>query len=128
MWPYISTLSKFPNPLRSSTDRGSETRMAKAKAVERSAGVEKRLVSVSVPIENVEPSVLLRLGKGGARGFWAREGRWFAHLGRAGGTQNFKDWINTTSGELLCEGYIPVNFFLPGIIHSSLIYQCLLII
>jgi menaquinone-specific isochorismate synthase len=57
--------------------------MAKAKAAERPSGVEQRLVSVSVPIEDVEPAVLLRLGKGGARGFWAREGRWFAHIGRA---------------------------------------------
>ena len=57
--------------------------MANAKAVEKPSGVEKRLFSVSVPIEDVEPAVLLRLGKGGARGFWAREGRWFAHIGSA---------------------------------------------
>jgi menaquinone-specific isochorismate synthase len=44
---------------------------------------EKRLVSVSVPIEDVEPAALLRLGAGGPRGFWAREGRWFAHIGLA---------------------------------------------
>jgi len=57
--------------------------MAKAKVVEGPSGVEQRLVSVSVPIEDVEPAALLRLGKGGPRGFWAREGRWFAHIGRA---------------------------------------------
>ncbi|TFH65983.1 MAG: isochorismate synthase [Gemmatimonadales bacterium] len=57
--------------------------MAKAKAVGIPSGVEKRLVSVSVPIKDVEPAVLLRLGKGGPRGFWAREGRWFAHFGSA---------------------------------------------
>lgn len=57
--------------------------MAKAKSVERPTGVEKRLVSVSVPIEDVEPEALLRLGRGGPRGFWARKGRWFAHIGQA---------------------------------------------
>jgi len=57
--------------------------MAKAKTVEKPPGVEKRLVSVSVPIQDVEPAALLRLGRGRARGFWAREGRWFAHIGRA---------------------------------------------
>jgi len=45
--------------------------------------VEKRLVSVSMPVEDVEPGALLRLGAGGPRGFWAREGRWFAHIGTA---------------------------------------------
>ena len=57
--------------------------MANAETVERPSGVEKRLVSVSVPLQDVEPAALLRLGKGRARGFWAREGRWFAHIGRA---------------------------------------------
>jgi len=57
--------------------------MAKAKVVEDPSGVEQRLVSVSVPIEDVDPAALLRLGKGGPRGFWAREGRWLAHIGRA---------------------------------------------
>lgn len=57
--------------------------MAKAKAAEKPKGIEQRLVSVSLPIEDVEPAALLRLGAGGPRGFWAREGRWFAHIGRA---------------------------------------------
>ncbi|NNM04173.1 MAG: isochorismate synthase [Gemmatimonadetes bacterium] len=49
--------------------------------------VEKRLVSLSVPLEDVNPAVLLRKGKGGPRGFWAREGRWFAHIGAAASIQ-----------------------------------------
>jgi len=57
--------------------------MAKAKVTIEPLAVEKRLVSVSVPIEDVEPAALLRLGRGGPRGFWAREGRWFAHIGQA---------------------------------------------
>jgi menaquinone-specific isochorismate synthase len=44
---------------------------------------ERRLVSVSVPLEDAEPGTLLRLGEGSVRGFWAREGRWFAHVGEA---------------------------------------------
>jgi menaquinone-specific isochorismate synthase len=64
-------------------DGGNKTRMAKAKAVQEPSAVEKRLVSVSVPLEGVDPAVLLRLGEGGPRGFWAREGRWFAHIGTA---------------------------------------------
>ena len=36
-----------------------------------------------MPLEDVEPAVLLRLGQGRPRGFWAREGRWFAHIGAA---------------------------------------------
>ena len=44
---------------------------------------ERRLVSVSVPLEDAEPGTLLRLGEGSVRGFWAREGRWFAHMGEA---------------------------------------------
>jgi len=39
------------------------------------------LASVSMPLEGVEPGALLRLGEGGPRGFWAREGRWIAHIG-----------------------------------------------
>jgi menaquinone-specific isochorismate synthase len=61
--------------------------MPKKKDIDGSLPVEKRLVSVSVPIENVEPSALLRLGAGGPRGFWAREGRWFAHIGTAAAVQ-----------------------------------------
>jgi len=57
--------------------------MAKAKVAIEPLAVEKRLVSVSLPIEDVEPAALLRLGKGGPRGFWAREGRWFAHIGQS---------------------------------------------
>lgn len=57
--------------------------MANSKTVIEPLTMEKRLVSVSVPIEDVEPMGLLRLGKGGPRGFWAREGRWFAHIGQA---------------------------------------------
>jgi len=79
---YFHALS-VPDRIRSIHDRGSENRMAKANAVEGPPRVEKRLVSVSVPIEDVEPAVLLRLGEGRPRGFWAREGRWFAHIGRA---------------------------------------------
>jgi menaquinone-specific isochorismate synthase len=57
--------------------------MAKAKVAEETQAVEKRLVSVSVPVEDADPAALLRLGRGRPRGFWAREGRWFAHLGSA---------------------------------------------
>ena len=74
-------LSPVSNP--SFNDRGRATRMAKAKTVDRPSGVEKRLVSVSLPVPDVGPEVLLRLGRGMARGFWAFEGRWFAHIGRA---------------------------------------------
>ncbi len=42
-----------------------------------------RPVSVSRRIEPVAPQALLSLGRGAVRGFWAREGRWFAHLGMA---------------------------------------------
>lgn len=44
---------------------------------------ERRLAAVSTSVEGVEPEVLLRLEPNGPRGFWAREGRWFAHLGAA---------------------------------------------
>ncbi len=57
--------------------------MANAKVAEGTPAVEKRLVSVSVPVEHSDPAALLRLGKGRPRGFWAREGRWFAHVGSA---------------------------------------------
>lgn len=57
--------------------------MARAKTAEATPAVEKRLVSVSVPIEHADPSVLLHMARGRPRGFWAREGRWFAHLGSA---------------------------------------------
>jgi len=57
--------------------------MAKAQSVEAAAGMERRMASLSVPLEGVGPGTLLRLGEGTARGFWAREGRWFAHVGEA---------------------------------------------
>ncbi len=40
-----------------------------------------RIVSLSVPVPDAHPLALLRMGRGVARGFWAREGRWFAHIG-----------------------------------------------
>lgn len=45
--------------------------------------VEGRLASVSASMDEVGPERLLRLDPQEARGFWAREGRWFAHLGVA---------------------------------------------
>lgn len=57
--------------------------MAETKEMEELSTIEKRLVSVSLPIDDVEPATLLRLGKGSPRGFWAREGRWIAHIGTA---------------------------------------------
>jgi menaquinone-specific isochorismate synthase len=44
---------------------------------------ERRVAAVSTSVEGVGPEVLLRLEPNGPRGFWAREGRWFAHLGAA---------------------------------------------
>lgn len=41
------------------------------------------LVSFSLPVQHAHPLALLRTGIGGPRGFWAREGRWFAHIGEA---------------------------------------------
>lgn len=57
--------------------------MAKTKNIDAAPGVEKRLVSVSIPMNDVEPTALLRAGAGSSRGFWAREGRWIAHIGEA---------------------------------------------
>jgi menaquinone-specific isochorismate synthase len=65
------------------SDGGSGDGMAETKKKEEFSPVEKRLVSVSAPIDDVEPATLLRLGKGSPRGFWAREGRWIAHIGTA---------------------------------------------
>jgi menaquinone-specific isochorismate synthase len=44
---------------------------------------ERRVAAVSASVEGVSPDVLLGLEPDGPRGFWAREGRWFAHLGAA---------------------------------------------
>jgi menaquinone-specific isochorismate synthase len=55
--------------------------MAKAESMNVPVGVERRLASVSVPLDRVTPEALLRLGEGGPRGLWVREGRWFAHIG-----------------------------------------------
>ena len=52
--------------------------------VEAPMGVERRLASASVFLDRASPEALLRLGEGKPRGFWAREGRWFAHIGETG--------------------------------------------
>jgi len=57
--------------------------MAGGKTAGGAVGVERRVAAVSAPVEGVSPEVLLGLEAGGPRGFWAREGRWFAHLGAA---------------------------------------------
>ena len=44
---------------------------------------ERRVAAVSAPVEGVSPEILLGLEPRGPRGFWAREGRWIAHLGAA---------------------------------------------
>jgi len=41
----------------------------------------RQLVSVAVGMEDVAPQLFLRMNPGVPRGFWSREGRWFAHLG-----------------------------------------------
>ncbi|MFC1575765.1 isochorismate synthase MenF [Gemmatimonadota bacterium] len=61
--------------------------MAKAETVEAPSGGERRLASASKPLEGVAPEALLRLGEGLTRGFWAREGRWFAHIGETATVQ-----------------------------------------
>jgi len=48
-----------------------------------SGELDRRVAAVSAPVEGVSPEILLRLEPQGPRGFWAREGRWFAHLGAA---------------------------------------------
>ncbi len=80
---YISMLSGTLDRDHLTCDGGDKARMPKAKAVTDPTPVEKRLVSLSVPLEDVDPAILLRRGRGGPRGFWAREGRWFAHIGTA---------------------------------------------
>jgi len=57
--------------------------MGKAKAPANPIAQERRVAAVSAVLEGVGPEILLRLGSTGPRGFWAREGRWFAHLGAA---------------------------------------------
>ena len=57
--------------------------MISGAAVEAPGTVRQHLVSITVPVEGLEPEALLRLPVPGPRGFWAREGRWFAHLGVA---------------------------------------------
>ena len=100
MPPYIPLVSRtfrrlahfgwerFPanrlSPVLESLGSSSRNRMAEALAkggVARAA--EGRLVSVSAPLEDADAGTLLRLGEGSVRGFWAREGRWFAHMGEA---------------------------------------------
>lgn len=44
---------------------------------------KRRLVSVSIPVGNVAPGAFLLQSPAPCRGFWARAGRWFAHLGAA---------------------------------------------
>jgi menaquinone-specific isochorismate synthase len=55
--------------------------MTEARATEVGAGRGRRLASVSVSLDGVRAENLLRMGEGAPRGFWAREGRWFAHVG-----------------------------------------------
>lgn len=55
--------------------------MGKAKVPATSEGTVRRVGAVSAAVTGVGPEVLLRLDPHGPRGFWAREGRWFAHLG-----------------------------------------------
>jgi menaquinone-specific isochorismate synthase len=57
--------------------------MAEAGTARSPETIRGRLVSVSRRIEPVAPKALLSQGRGAVRGFWAREGRWFAHLGMA---------------------------------------------
>jgi len=57
--------------------------MATGTAPERTQARGRRLASVSATVEGVRPDALLGLASQGTRGFWAREGRWFAHLGVA---------------------------------------------
>jgi menaquinone-specific isochorismate synthase len=57
--------------------------MGKAKSQTISIATERRVAAVSATVTGVGPEVLLRLDPGVPRGFWAREGRWFAHLGAA---------------------------------------------
>jgi len=89
--------------------------MGKKKAPEDSGKTGERLASVSTPVEDVGPEVFLRMEVPGPRGFWAREGRWFAHLGAASvlqvtdpgeGGGRFRDiW---TRGRDLLDGSAPV--------------------
>lgn len=55
--------------------------MDKERNPEESRKAKRRLASVAAPVEGVGPEVLLRMDPQAPRGFWAREGRWFAHLG-----------------------------------------------
>jgi menaquinone-specific isochorismate synthase len=57
--------------------------MATGMASERIRTFGRRLASVSARVDGVRPDALLGLASEGPRGFWAREGRWFAHLGTA---------------------------------------------
>mgnify|MGYP000219549736 CR=1 FL=1 len=58
--------------------------MARKKDPEESRIPRRRLASVSARVKDVSPGAFLRLGPEAPRGFWAREGRWFAHLGAVG--------------------------------------------
>jgi menaquinone-specific isochorismate synthase len=58
--------------------------MVRVDTVRTMEGHERRLASASVSVQRPSPMALLQRGDGCARGFWAREGRWFAHIGRAG--------------------------------------------
>ncbi len=57
--------------------------MAQANTEERLVRGELRLASMSLPLDRAHPEALVRWGEGLPRGFWVREGRWFAHAGAA---------------------------------------------
>lgn len=57
--------------------------MGRTKVTDDFRGGNRPMGSVSAPVDGVSPEVLLNLDPGTPRGFWAREGRWFAHLGVA---------------------------------------------
>lgn len=57
--------------------------MDNRKTATASVAGERRVAAVSASVSDVSPDVLLGLEPRGPRGFWAREGRWFAHLGVA---------------------------------------------
>jgi menaquinone-specific isochorismate synthase len=57
--------------------------MGKTKVQANSPATERRVAAVSATVAGIGPEVLLRLDPSMPRGFWARDGRWFAHLGAA---------------------------------------------
>lgn len=85
--------------------------MGKAKATANPQTPERRVAAVSTALAGVGPEVLLRLDPTVPRGFWAREGRWFAHLGAAASVeftdptlsgQRFKDVWNQARTLFAC--------------------------